>query len=138
MSRRKVGISVMVMGCILILSGDVAYSGDEPPLPPVPADYADKHMPAGWWTDPKVIAEGGKIYIGEINPLVNCASCHGKDGKPVKKGARDLRDPKNVGRFLSRPQFVSSSACLAGAPTMPAPHMSSVMARQGCRKEFSC
>lgn len=99
MSRRKVGISVMVMGCVLILSGGVAYSGDEPPLPPVPADYADKHMPAGWWTDPKVIAEGAKIYSGEVNPLVNCGSCHGKDGQPVKKGARDLRDPKNVGRF---------------------------------------
>ena len=99
MSRRKIGISVMVMGCVLIFTGSAAYSGDEPPLPPVPAEYADKHMPAGWWTDPKVIAEGGKIYVGEVNPLVNCGSCHGKDGQPVKKGARDLRDPKNVGRF---------------------------------------
>ena len=39
------------------------------PLPPVPADYADKHMPAGGWTDPKAIEEGGKIYTGEANPL---------------------------------------------------------------------
>ena len=50
-------------------------------------------MPAGGWTDPKAIEEGGKIYIGEVNPLINCGSCHGKDGKPVKKGARDLRRP---------------------------------------------
>ena len=77
MSRRKVGISVMVMGCILILSGGVAYSGDEPPLPPVPAEYADKHMPAGGWTDPKAIEEGEQIYKGDVNPNVNCGSCHG-------------------------------------------------------------
>jgi mono/diheme cytochrome c family protein len=99
MTGRKVGISVMMMGCALILSGGMAFAEDLPPLPPLPAEYADKHMPAGGWTDPKAIAEGAKIYSGESNPVVNCGSCHGKDGKPVKKGARDLRDPKNVGRF---------------------------------------
>jgi len=99
MARRKVGISVVVMVSILILAGGKAYSEEPVPLPPVPAEYADKHMPAGWWTDPKVIEEGGKIYIGEVNPLINCGSCHGKDGKPVKKGARDLRDQSNTGRF---------------------------------------
>jgi len=106
MTTRKVGMSVVVMVSVLILSGGMAYSGmfgsdDQaaPPLPPVPADYAGKHMPDGGWTDTKAIAEGAKIFTGEANPLVNCASCHGKDGKPVKKGARDLRDPKNTGRF---------------------------------------
>ena len=106
MTMRKGGMSVVVMISVLILSGGVAYSGvfgsdgdAPPPLPPVPADYAGKHMPAGGWTDPKAIAEGAKIFTGESNPLVNCASCHGKDGKPVKKGARDLRDPKNTTRF---------------------------------------
>ena len=99
MRGRKVGISVMMMGCALVLSGGLAFGEDLPPLPPVPAEYADKHMPAGGWTDPKAIEEGAKIYSGESNPVVNCGSCHGKDGQPVKKGARDLRDPKNVGRF---------------------------------------
>ena len=32
------------------------------------------------------------MYIGGKNPDVNCASCHGKDGKPVKAGARDFRN----------------------------------------------
>ena len=92
-------MSIMMMGSALILSGGMAFAEDDPPLPPIPAEYADKHMPAGGWTDPKAIEEGGIIYSGEANPQVNCGSCHGKDGAPVKKGARDLRDPKNVGRF---------------------------------------
>jgi hypothetical protein len=61
------------------------------PPPPAPAEYADKHMPAGWWADEKIIAEGKEIFEGVKNVDVNCASCHGKDGKPVKAGARDFR-----------------------------------------------
>ena len=99
MTGRNFGMSIMMMGSALILSGGMAFAEDDPPLPPIPAEYADKHMPAGGWTDPKAIEEGGIIYTGEANPQVNCGSCHGKDGAPVKKGARDLRDPKNVGRF---------------------------------------
>lgn len=99
MTKGKVGISVVAMLSILILSGVKAYSEEAVPLPPVPAEYANKHMPAGGWTDPKAIEEGGKIYIGEVNPLINCGSCHGKDGKPVKKGARDFRDKAQMSRF---------------------------------------
>jgi mono/diheme cytochrome c family protein len=40
--------------------------------------------------------EGRKIFIGETNPDVNCASCHGKDGKPVKAGARDFRNGERM------------------------------------------
>jgi len=61
-------------------------------LSPVPADYADKHMPAGWWTDTNIIEEGRRIYSQE-----GCRSCH-KDGQPVKSGG-GLRDPKNTSRF---------------------------------------
>ena len=75
----------------------MAYAGEPTPLPPIPADYADKHMPPGWWTDPKVLEEGRQIYSGEGNQLVNCRSCH-KDGQPVKSGS-GLRDQKNTRRF---------------------------------------
>ena len=86
MRRRKIGQFILVIVSVLTLSGEMAYSGELMPLPPVPADYADKHMPAGWWTDREVIEEGAKIYFGEANPLVTCTSCHGKDGRPVKSG----------------------------------------------------
>jgi mono/diheme cytochrome c family protein len=99
MTKQKVGTSVVMMVSILILSGGIAYSEEPAPLPEVPAEYADKKMPAGWLTDPKVIEEGALIYTGEVNPQVNCASCHGKDGKPVKKGARDFRDKAQMGRM---------------------------------------
>ncbi|MEK6619014.1 MAG: cytochrome c [Nitrospirota bacterium] len=84
------GVSVTVAGC-----GE----GGEGPIvapPPPPAEYADKHMPAGWWADDKIIEEGRQIFIGATNIDVNCASCHGKDGKPVKAGARDFRNAERM------------------------------------------
>jgi formylglycine-generating enzyme required for sulfatase activity len=67
-------------------------------MDPLPAAYSDKHMPTGWWTDPKVIEEGRKIYFGEAHALVSCTACHGQDGQPVRSGG-GLRDPKNTSRF---------------------------------------
>jgi hypothetical protein len=58
MTGRDVVMSIMMMGSALILSGGIAFADDDPPLPPVPAEYADKKMPAGGWTDPKAIEEG--------------------------------------------------------------------------------
>lgn len=71
----------------------VSACAEEPivPPPPAPPEYADKHMPEGWWADEKIIQEGKDIFIGKTNIDVNCASCHGKDGRPVKAGARDFR-----------------------------------------------
>ena len=76
-----------------------ACGGGEGPIvatPPPPPEYADKHMPAGWWGDEKIIEEGRQIFIGAKNIDVNCASCHGKDGKPVKAGARDFRNTERM------------------------------------------
>ncbi|MEK7293595.1 MAG: cytochrome c [Nitrospirota bacterium] len=83
-------VGVVGMGFAVSSCGE----GGEGPIvapPDPPAEYADKHMPAGWWADDKIVEEGRKLFIGETNPDVNCASCHGKDGKPVKAGARDFR-----------------------------------------------
>ena len=82
---------LMGFGLVVAACGE---SGEGPivPPPPAPADYADKHMPSDWWADAAKVEEGRKLFIGETNPDVNCASCHGKDGKPVKAGARDFRN----------------------------------------------
>ncbi|MFI5305297.1 MAG: c-type cytochrome [Nitrospiria bacterium] len=64
----------------------------EPEVNKVPAEYQNKHIPAGWWTDTKIIQEGKRIYEGLDNAMVNCSICHGVDGKPMMPGARDLRD----------------------------------------------
>ena len=64
MTGRNFGLAIVMMGSALILSGGMAFADDEPALPPVPAEYADKKMPAGGWTDPKAIEEGELIYKG--------------------------------------------------------------------------
>jgi hypothetical protein len=65
----------------------------------VPLEYADKHMPEGWWNDAKILSEGRLLYQGITKSFVKCVECHGRDGKPAKRGAPDFTDPKRVGRF---------------------------------------
>jgi mono/diheme cytochrome c family protein len=86
---------MMGLGLVMAACGE---GGEGPivPPPPAPAEYADKHMPADWWADATKVEEGRKLFIGETNPDVNCASCHGKDGKPVKAGARDFRNGERM------------------------------------------
>jgi len=64
-----------------------------------PLEYVDKHMPAGWWNDAKILSEGRLLYQGIKKPFVKCVECHGRDGKPAKRGAPDFTDPRRVGRF---------------------------------------
>lgn len=73
----------------------------EPPKPSnsIPPEYASKHMPDGWWSDHAIIEEGRQIYLGQSQERVNCSKCHGKTGKPVKGGARDLRDTSTMKKF---------------------------------------
>jgi mono/diheme cytochrome c family protein len=89
----------LVLGLVGLGSTLAGCEAGEGPIvapPPPPAEYADKHMPAGWWNDEKIIEEGRQIFIGAKNIDVNCASCHGKDGKPVKAGARDFRNTERM------------------------------------------
>ena len=99
MRRRAVCASITMVG--LVLSVAIA-SGDDP-LPPVPPEYSGKKMPAGWWTDKKVIEAGKKIYLegvpGEDGKIQKCAKCHGDDGNPKLRGARDFRAETKINKY---------------------------------------
>ena len=70
-----------------------------------PPEYADKHMPEGYWNNPEILEQGKAIFTGAENIDVNCASCHGKDGKPVKAGARDFRQGEHMKLFSDSQWF---------------------------------
>ncbi len=94
MKQMNVSQLAVLLGMGLFLVACGGEGGGEGPIvapPQPPAEWADKHMPADWWSNAAKLEEGRKLYIGETNPDVNCASCHGKDGKPTKAGARDFR-----------------------------------------------
>ena len=108
-----IGLSTIGLGLAGCGGGEGGGEGPVVAPPPPPAEYADKHMPAGWWADDKIVEEGRQLYIGAKNPDVNCASCHGKDGKPVKAGARDFRNPPR--------RIIASARSRTGRPASPPP-----------------
>ena len=86
-------IGVFVAGLTLAACAE---EGPPKPPPPAPPEYADKHMPEGYWNNPEILEQGKAIFTGAENIDVNCASCHGKNGKPVKAGARDFRKTEHM------------------------------------------
>lgn len=113
----RVLLAVGVAGAGLIVSA----CGEEPivPPPPAPPEYADKHMPAGYWSDPDIIEQGRQIFIGAENIDVNCASCHGKDGKPKKAGARDFRRTEQMKLYSDSIWFWRVSEGVKGTKMKP-------------------
>lgn len=112
MSRRMSALlAVMVMGFAVSACGEA-----KPPQPPPPAppEYADKHMPDGYWGNDEILAQGKDIFIGKENIDVNCASCHGKDGKPLKAGARDFRKGDHMAKFSDAQWFWRVSEGIKG------------------------
>ena len=93
---RSVHVAFLMVVGLVVVACEGGGEGPIVPPPPAPAEYADKHMPDGWWSDAAKAEEGRKLFIGETNPDVNCSSCHGKDGKPVKAGARDFRNAERM------------------------------------------
>ncbi|MCA9498496.1 MAG: c-type cytochrome [Nitrospirales bacterium] len=103
---------IAAMGLLMSACG----GGEGPPQPPPPAppEYADKHMPAGYWNNPEILEEGKAIFTGQQNIDVNCASCHGKDGKPVKAGARDFRRTEQMQLYSDSVWFWRVSEGVSG------------------------
>lgn len=52
---------------------------------PIAAAYANAHIPARVWTDPKMIEKGKEIY------LARCALCHGERGDGSGPGGAGLK-----------------------------------------------
>lgn len=90
---------VYVVCSIIFITGCNESRPSHRPTLDFPIEYADKHMPEGWWNDPKILSEGRLLYQGITKSFVKCVECHGRDGRPAKRGAPDLTDPKRVGRF---------------------------------------
>jgi len=106
----------LLMVMTLLLAPAFLYAdeeaGSDEKLKPVPKEYADKHMPKGWWMDEKIIAEGKKIYETAKNEFTykgkkeevkdGCSTCHAIDpvkDRPKVRGARDFRVSKKVNTF---------------------------------------
>lgn len=96
-ARRTCGalLRMMLQAGLLLCLGWAAAMADESTKDAIPSEYAGKIMPMGMRDDPKARVAGKDLYDGTVNPEVNCARCHGSDGKPTKlgKGAHDLSDP---------------------------------------------
>ena len=48
----------VILGLGWAMVGCEGGEGPIVPPPPAPAEYADKHMPADWWADEKIVEEG--------------------------------------------------------------------------------
>ena len=106
--RSKIVVAVAFVGFMASLPGTAVFaSEDDEKLPPVPKEYADKHMPKGGWTDQAMIAAGKKIFEEKTKKIelegkmqeVQCAACHGKDGKPKKRGVKNMSSAKVFNRY---------------------------------------
>jgi mono/diheme cytochrome c family protein len=97
---------------IVLASSNLSFADESEAMKPVPAEYAGKHMPKGWWTDAKIIAEGKKIF--ETTTLEfeykrkpekvdkGCLTCHEIDkakDAPKQRGARDFRAAAKMNKF---------------------------------------
>ncbi len=90
--------ATILLAAVIPLSGCTKHS-ESGRTQAVPAAYASKHMPVGWWSDESIVEEGRALYLGLTHRDVNCAECHGRTGKPVKSGARNFRDTASMKRY---------------------------------------
>lgn len=114
------GVLLSSLGFVVILTSlarALALEAEEA----VPPEFAGKITPTEMRDDVNARAAGKDIYEGKVNPAVNCARCHGNDGKPTKlgKGAPDLSNSAEVGQHSDARWFWRISEKKAGT-TMPA------------------
>lgn len=118
----RCGMSIKMWAVIGFLVWPVwtATMADEGAQEAIPPEYAEKILPVAMRDDFKAHVIGKDFYEGKMNPAVNCARCHGSDGKPTKlgKGAPDLSDPAVSKKHSDTHWFWRISEKKAGT-TMP-------------------
>lgn len=92
-------LCVMCLGMALFILGCKEGGSSHRPTLDFPLEYVEKHMPEGWWNDAKILSEGRLLYQGITKSFIKCVKCHGRDGRPTKRGAPDFTDPRRVNRF---------------------------------------
>lgn len=109
---QRTGVRILMTIMVLALTQNYLYAHMEHQMEDIPPEYVEKHMPKGWWTDLKIIEEGKVIYQGEKygktvskSAKVNCAKCHGADGKPTVKRTPDFRGEGLINRLSDRYLF---------------------------------
>ncbi len=120
LGRSNVPIKMLAVIGFLVWPGWTATMADEGAQEAIPPEYAEKILPVAMRDDSKAREIGKDIYEGKSNPAVNCARCHGSDGKPTKlgKGAPDLSDPAVSKKHSDTHWFWRISEKKAGT-TMP-------------------
>ena len=61
-------------------------------MPLVPPEYSGRHMPSGWWTDPKMIEAGRKTFNAP-SAVADMAS-QGRRVRVTSGGAREMKEGK--------------------------------------------
>ena len=76
-------VAVVAMAVTLSACGEA-----KPPAPPPPAppEYADKHMPEGYWNNPEILEQGKAIFTGVENIDVIAPVVTEKTGSPSRAG----------------------------------------------------
>lgn len=110
--HQRMVVRILTTIIVLTVSQNYLYAHMDHQMEDIPMEYAEKHMPKSWWTDPKIIEEGRAIYQGEKygnnvskSKRVNCAKCHGADGKPLVKRTLNLGDTNLINRLSDRYLF---------------------------------
>src|SRR2546422_6432130 len=115
MKITSLAILAIIGSFALIIAGCGEEEGPIQPPPPAPPEYADKHMPAGWWADEKIIAEGDRKSTrlnsshGYISYAVFCLKkknsssqdTHGTLSSPVGCSRQDAEET-HIGRRHTR------------------------------------
>ena len=87
--RKIAGFLTLAIAAAFVIGGVAAttpdvFAGKLKSQVAMPKSFEGKHMPDGWWTDPKIIARGKEVYTGKVKKIMEYGAfvniLPGKDG----------------------------------------------------------